>query len=55
VFENVADDFYIKWIALHGHEGSTNYLHMVGAGHITHYLCVHSNLYKFLQHRVGSH
>ena len=49
VFQNVADDFYVKWIALHGQEGITNYIHMVGAGHILHYIRVHRNLYKFSQ------
>ena len=49
VFQNVVDDFDVKWIALHGHEGITNYIHMVGAGHITDYIHVHRNLYKFSQ------
>jgi len=49
MFQNVADDFHIKQIVLHGHEGITNYIYMVGAGHITHYIHVHHNLYKFLQ------
>jgi len=48
-FRELIDNFYKKWIALVGREGITNYIHMLGSGHISHYLTVHRNLYKFSQ------
>jgi hypothetical protein len=41
--------FNEKWIALVGCEGITNYIHMLGSGHVRYYLTVHRNLYKFSQ------
>jgi len=32
-----------------GREGITNYIHLLGSGHIAYYLTVHRNLYKFSQ------
>jgi len=43
------DKFYVTWIALLLHEGVTNYIHMLGAGHIGEYLLYHCNLYKHSQ------
>jgi len=41
------DDFYVTWIDLLLHEGvTTNYIHMLGAGHIGKYLLHYHNLYK---------
>lgn len=48
-FQELVDDFYKKWIALVGREGITNYIHLLGSGHIAYYLTVHRNLYKFSQ------
>jgi hypothetical protein len=45
-FQTLVDDFYKHWI---GQEGITNYIHMLGSGHIAYYLQVHCNLYKFSQ------
>ena len=48
-FEFLINKFCLKWIEMHGREGITNYIHMVGAQHVAHYLKIHHNLYKFLQ------
>jgi hypothetical protein len=48
-FQTLVDDFYKHWIELVGREGITNYIHMLGSGHIAYYLQVHRNLYKFSQ------
>jgi hypothetical protein len=32
-----------------GKEGVTNYLHMLGSGHLMYYMKVHRNLYKYSQ------
>jgi len=37
-FLSLIDSFYGKWIALVGIEGITNYVHMLGSGHILYYL-----------------
>ncbi len=43
------DNFYVTWIDLLLHEGVTNYIHMLGAGHIGEYLLHHQNLYEHSQ------
>lgn len=48
-FQSLIDSFYEKWIALVGVKGITNYIHMLGSGHVHYYLTVHRNLYKFSQ------
>jgi hypothetical protein len=48
-FQTMIDSFYEKWIYMVGRNGITNYVHMLGSGHIMHYLMVHRNLYKFSQ------
>ncbi len=48
-FQTLVDDFYKLWVELVGREGITNYIHMLGSGHIAYYLQVHRNLYKFSQ------
>jgi len=48
-FQEGIDRFYKKWISLVGREGITNYIHMLGSGHVAHYLTQHRYLYKFSQ------
>jgi len=48
-FQQHVDTFYVSWIDLLSHEGITNYIHMLGAGHIGEYLLHHRNLYKHSQ------
>ncbi len=45
----MADNFFKGWIELHGPDGVTNYIHMLGAGHFKYFLLKHRNLYKFSQ------
>jgi hypothetical protein len=45
-FQNKADDFFIGWINLVGYNGITNYVHMLGAGHIRFFLRKWGSLYR---------
>jgi hypothetical protein len=44
-----ADKFFQSWILLWQKEGITNYIHMIGSGHIAEYLYKWRNLYRFSQ------
>ena len=44
-----ADKFFQSWILLWNKEGVTNYIHMIGSGHIADYLYKWRNLYRFSQ------
>ena len=48
-FQGNVDDFFQIWIKLHGAEGITNYIHMLGSGHISDYLFHWRNLYTHSQ------
>ena len=48
-FQDLVDDFYEKWINLHGKKGMTNYFHMIGARHLSYYLQIYRNLYHYSQ------
>jgi len=48
-FQKHVDAFFVSWVSLVSHEGVTNYIHMLGAGHIGEYLLYHCNLYKHSQ------
>lgn len=48
-FQEQADLFFQNWIRLHGREGVTNYIHMLGSGHICEYLFYWGNLYAHSQ------
>ena len=37
-FQLLCDQFFIKWVELHKHTGVGNYVHMIGAGHLSYYL-----------------
>ena len=41
------DVWYENWINLTGREGMTNYIHMLGAGHVQYYLLKKRNLYRY--------
>jgi hypothetical protein len=43
----MADDFFSKWVNLIGYDGITNYIHLLGAGHIRYYLNKWGNLHRF--------
>jgi len=48
-FQQHVNAFFVTWVSLVSHEGVTNYIHMLGAGHIGEYLLHHHNLYKHSQ------
>jgi hypothetical protein len=48
-YQNHADVFFQAWVELWQKEGITNYLHMIGSGHISNYLYRWSNLCRFSQ------
>jgi hypothetical protein len=41
------DQWYHAWMTLTGIEGMTNYIRLLGAGHITYYLKKYRNLYRY--------
>jgi hypothetical protein len=45
LFQNKADDFFPNWLSLVGYDGITNYIHMLGAGHIRYFICKWGSLY----------
>ena len=45
--QKMIDDWYNTWINITGREGMTNYIHMLGAGHVTYYIIKHGSLYKY--------
>jgi hypothetical protein len=48
-FGTQCDDFFELWVDLTGLEGMTNYIHMIGSGHMTYYLREWRNLYRYSQ------
>jgi hypothetical protein len=46
-FQILADDFFSAWLNLIGYDGVTNYIHMLGAGHIRYFLQKWRNLHRF--------
>ena len=48
-YQNHADVFFQAWVKLWQKEGITNYIHMIGSGHISDYLYRWKNLYRFSQ------
>jgi len=49
MFQQHVDAFFVAWVLLLSHKGVTNYIHMLGAGHIGEYILHHCNLYKHSQ------
>jgi len=45
-FQQKADSFFMNWLALVGYDGITNYVHMLGAGHIRFFLRKWGSLYR---------
>jgi hypothetical protein len=48
-YQSHADQFFQAWVLLWQKEGITNYIHMMGAGHVADYLYKWRNLYRFSQ------
>ena len=49
VYQNHADRFFQAWVTLWQKEGITNFMHMIGSGHVADYLFKWKNLYRFSQ------
>jgi len=48
-FQSHIDAFFVLWVNLTGHEGITNYIHVLASGHISEYLIYWGNLYNHSQ------
>jgi hypothetical protein len=48
-YQSHADKFFQAWVRLWQKEGITNYIHMIGSGHIAEYLYKWKNLYRYSQ------
>ncbi len=50
-FQLKINDFFVAYVEESGagKEGVTNYIHMLGSGHVAYYMKTHGNLYKFSQ------
>ena len=46
-FQCLADDFFRCWLQLTGYDGVTNYIHLIGAGHLRYYLKRWRNLNRY--------
>jgi len=49
MFQSNVDKFFRIWVELCGHEGVTNYIHMMSSGHFAEYLIYWRNLYRHSQ------
>ena len=45
----MVDKYFNKWVKIAGQDGMTNYVHFLGSGHVSHYLFLYLNLYKYSQ------
>jgi hypothetical protein len=48
-FQRNANIFFWKWVDLEGYDGMTNYIHLMGSGHLSEYMFQYRNLYKHSQ------
>ena len=46
-FQDIGDRYFSSWLDLVGYDGISNYIHMVGAGHIRYYLKKWRNLHRY--------
>ncbi len=49
LFQEHADDFFEDWIEVFGVEGVTNYIHLLGSGHMEYFLEKYGCLYLYSQ------
>jgi hypothetical protein len=49
LFQDKLDFFYENWIELFGEEGITNYIHILGSGHMLYFLQKYNCLYMYSQ------
>ena len=48
-FQDFTDSFFELWVEINGREVVNNYIHLLGAGHLIHFLYIYHNLYKYSQ------
>jgi hypothetical protein len=48
-FQDLVDDFFSMWVDIFGDEGITNYVHMLGSGHILYFMKKYGCLYLYFQ------
>ena len=48
-FQDMADEYAEWWKRLTSRDGQTNYEHFIEQGHLSHYLSLYGNLYKYSQ------
>jgi hypothetical protein len=49
LFQKDCDIFFQDWVKIYGREGLTNYIHMLGSGHMAEYLFEWRNMYQHSQ------
>jgi hypothetical protein len=49
MFQDLVDDFFEKWLQIFGHEGVTNYIHLLSSGHINYFMKKYGCLYLYSQ------
>ena len=49
LFQEYMDDFFEEWIAIYGIDGMSNYMHMLGSGHMLYFLQKYNCLYLYSQ------
>jgi len=49
LFQDLIDDFFEVWVSLFGRAGVTNYLHLLGSGHVYHFIKKYKCLYIYSQ------
>jgi hypothetical protein len=52
-FQRNANIFFRKWVDLEGYNGMTNYIHLMGSGHLSEYMFQYRNLFDFGYIRVS--
>jgi hypothetical protein len=48
-FQDLIDDFFESWLEMFGNDGMTNYLHLLGSGHVLYFLKKYKCLYIYSQ------
>jgi hypothetical protein len=48
-FQDLIDDYFKIWVAVFGRAGVTNYIHLLGSGHISHFIRKYKCLYIYSQ------
>ena len=49
LFQDLIDDFFELWLEIFGQDGMSNYIHLLGSGHILYFLNKYGCLYIYSQ------